>query len=61
MLTGPPHQQRRSSPGLGRRDVLRIGCLGPGGLSLPHVLQAENQAGNRNTDRAVVMIYLPGG
>jgi len=44
-----------------RRDVLRIGSLASGGLSLPDVLQAEDHSGLTGSDRAVVMIYLPGG
>ena len=44
-----------------RRDVLRIGSLASGGLTLPDVLQAESQSSVTDTDRAVVMIYLPGG
>lgn len=32
-----------------------------GGLSLPHLLKAESQSGVRNSNKAIIMIYLPGG
>jgi hypothetical protein len=47
--------------GVSRRDFLKIGGLGLGGLSLPQLFQAEAQAGMRNSKKAVIMIYLVGG
>ena len=32
-----------------------------GGLALPELLQAENQAGIRRSHKAVIMVFLPGG
>lgn len=43
-----------------RRDVLRIGALGMGGLSLPALLRAEQQSGIRNGHKAIIMIYMAG-
>jgi len=43
-----------------RRDFLRLGTLGLGGLALPQILRAEAQGGSEKT-RSVVMIYLCGG
>ena len=47
--------------GVSRRDFLKIGGLGFGGLSLAQLLAAEAQAGVRNSRKAVIMIYLVGG
>lgn len=47
--------------GFSRRNFLRIGALGLGGLALPQILRAESQSGNRQPHKAVIMIYLPGG
>src|SRR5688572_24711812 len=47
--------------GVSRRDFLKIGGLGLGGLSLSQLFQAEAQAGVRNSKKAVIMIYLVGG
>ena len=41
-LTG---QEYSLCDGLTRRDALKIGALGLGGLSLPQLLAAEEQAG----------------
>ena len=46
--------------GVSRRDFLSIGSLALGGLSLPHILQAERNAGIRNSKKAVIMIYMVG-
>jgi hypothetical protein len=47
--------------GVSRRNFLKIGALGLGGLALPQLLQAEAQAGIRKSHKAVIMIFLPGG
>ena len=46
--------------GVSRRDFLKIGGLGFGGLSLPQLLRAEQLAGIRSSHKAVIMIYLVG-
>jgi hypothetical protein len=43
-----------------RRDALRIGSLGLGGLSLPGLLRAEQAAGIAKSHKAVIMIYMVG-
>lgn len=45
---------------LNRRNFLRIGTLGLGGLTLPQLLKAESIAGRRSR-KSVIMIYLVGG
>ena len=50
----------RMCDGLTRRDALRIGVLGMGGLSLPQLLAAEAQAGIRQSHKSVIMIYMAG-
>jgi hypothetical protein len=47
--------------GVSRRNFLRIGALGLGGLALPELLRAETLPGNRKTHKSVIMIFLPGG
>ena len=60
MLTihGPSH---RFCDGLNRRNFLRIGALGMGGMALPELLRAESLSGIRKSHKAVIMVYLPGG
>jgi hypothetical protein len=48
-------------PSASRRNFLTIGSLGAGMLTLPQLLQAEQQAGIRSSHKAVIMIYLTGG
>ncbi|MBM3824864.1 MAG: DUF1501 domain-containing protein [Verrucomicrobia bacterium] len=57
-ISGSSH---RFCDGFSRRNFLRIGALGLGGLSLPQLLQAESQSGIRRSHKAVIMIFLPGG
>src|SRR5436190_1743850 len=47
--------------GVSRRNFLRIGALGLGGLALPQLFQAEAASGIRKSHKAIIMIYLPGG
>ena len=50
----------RLCDGISRRDLLRIGGLGMGGLSLPGLLQAESRAGIKGSHKAVIMVYMAG-
>lgn len=52
-------QGARFCDGLSRRDMLRIGTLSVGGLSLPRILAAEQASGHR-THKSVIMIYMCG-
>lgn len=66
MLTilGPRPANSGFCDGVSRRNFLKIGALGLGGLTLPQVLRAEAAAGVRSGGRAhkaVIMIFLPGG
>ena len=60
MLTIPGNSNRFCD-GLSRRNFLRIGALGMGGLALPQLLRAEAASGLRSGQKAVIMVYLPGG
>lgn len=60
MLTIPGHRYRLCD-GVSRRAFLRIGGLAVGGLALPQVLRAEDQAGKRSSHKSVIMVFLPGG
>src|SRR5882672_2790688 len=51
----------RFCDGVSRRNFMKIGAIGLAGLSLPQVLRAEAAAGTRNSHKAVIMVYLPGG
>jgi len=56
-----PGQPHRFCDGVSRRNFLRIGALGMGGLNLAELLRAESQSGVRSSKKSVIMIYLPGG
>lgn len=43
-----------------RRSFLQLGSLAVGGLTLPHLLSAEQQA-KRPSHKSVIMVYLSGG
>src|SRR6267378_4090261 len=60
MLTfwGP---QRRFCDRVSRRDFLRVGALGLGGLTLADVLRLRARAGSKSSPRAVIMVCLAGG
>jgi len=50
--------------GLGRRDFLRVGSLGLGGLSLPEFLRAEEalkSVGGIAKDKTVIFLFMHGG
>ena len=53
--------KQRFCDGVSRRNFLKIGGLALGGLSLPQILHAEEAAGIRKSNKAVIMVYLPGG
>ena len=44
-----------------RRNFIKVGSLGLGGLSLSQILRAEKQSGKVNSHKSIIMIYLPGG
>src|SRR5690242_6743295 len=62
MLTVWGEKQRPLCDGIARRDFLRVGALGLGGLSLADLLRcrAAGAGANRASHRAVIMIYLCG-
>jgi len=53
--------RQRFCDGVSRRNFLKIGGLFLGGMSLPDILAAEAQAGSGKSQKAVIMVYLPGG
>ncbi|MBL9175060.1 MAG: DUF1501 domain-containing protein [Verrucomicrobiales bacterium] len=56
-----PGKASRFCDGVSRRNFLRIGALGMGGIAVPQLLRAETASGLRSGQKAVIMIYLPGG
>lgn len=61
MLSIKAHPNAGFCDGVSRRNFLKIGSLGLGGLALPQLLRAEQSAGVRKSHKAVIMIFLPGG
>jgi hypothetical protein len=57
-LWGP---RQRLCDGVTRRDFLRAGALGLGGLTLADLLRLRATAGSGRTPRAVIMVCLAGG
>lgn len=60
MMTILGHRSRFCD-GISRRNFLKIGALGLGGLTLPQLLRAESHQGIGRSHKAIIMIFLPGG
>src|SRR4029077_7778082 len=62
MLTIWGKKQKPLCDGLSRREFLRVGALGVGGLTLADLLRLQAQGGQpaRWANKAVIMIYLCG-
>ncbi|MGV3772517.1 MAG: DUF1501 domain-containing protein [Verrucomicrobiales bacterium] len=56
-----PGSANRFCDGISRRNFLKIGALGLGGLTLPQLLAAESVSKKGKSHKAVIMIFLPGG
>jgi uncharacterized protein (DUF1501 family) len=54
-------ERRRFCDGVSRRNFLKVGALGAGGLVLPDLLAAEAAAGMGKSHKATIIVYLPGG
>lgn len=57
--SGKRHE--RFCDGYSRRDFLKVGALGVGGLTLADLLRAEAAAGTGSSHKAVINIHLAGG
>ncbi|MDB5351397.1 MAG: hypothetical protein JWN86_2644 [Planctomycetota bacterium] len=57
-LWGSKH---RACDGISRRDFLRVGALGLGGITLADVLRLRATAGLSGSPKAVIMVCLAGG
>ena len=60
-IFGPRDRRSQFCDGISRRNFLKIGGLGAAGLALPRLLSLEAQAGIRNSQKSVILIYLVGG
>ena len=47
--------------GVARRDFIRIGAMGIGGLTMANLLEAEAKYGIGSSHKAVINLFLPGG
>lgn len=63
MLTIRDIKPGHNCQGTTRRDFLRIGSLALGGMTLPHLLAAQENEATKNVlrDRSVVLLFLQGG
>jgi Protein of unknown function (DUF1501) len=63
MLDFPAERRFQMCDGLGRRDFLRLGALGVGGLTLADLLRLRAQGGASGDQphKAVIMVLLRGG
>lgn len=62
MLTIQTDDRHRTCEGMSRRELLRIGALGLGGLALPDLLHAKAASPSGFVrDKAVVLLFLGGG
>ncbi len=57
-ISGDGH---RFCDGLPRRDFLKIGAMGLGGLMLPDLMRLEARAGRGSSAKALINIHLSGG
>lgn len=56
------NQKMRFCDGISRRNFLKIGAIGMGGLTLPNILKAQYESGiTGSKHKSVIMIFLPGG
>lgn len=53
--------KHRLCDGVSRRSFLKIGSLTMGGLTLPQLLRADEDAGRTTSNKSVIMVYLTGG
>lgn len=64
MLTFVSRDRSRNCEGSTRRDFLKVGALGAGALTLPHLLRARAEAaaaGQDVKDTSVIWLWLSGG
>ena len=61
MLSIYGNSSGRFCDGVSRRNFLKIGGLGMGGLALPDILRASGSSGGGKREKSIIMIYLPGG
>jgi hypothetical protein len=63
MLTIWGRERVKLCNGWSRRDFLKVGALGMGGMGLPDLLrlQAQSEPAARRAHKAVIMVYLYGG
>ena len=61
MLSFLSNRRSQNCEGATRRDFMKVGTLGMGGLSLAHLLKARAEAGSSKEDTSVIWLWLSGG
>src|SRR5688500_15289559 len=56
-----PSGNDRSGNRLQRREILRLGAFGLGGLTLADLMRCEAQGANAGRPKSVIYVVLPGG
>jgi len=59
-LLGKKYGGNKLGSALTRRDLLRIGSIGAGGLALPEVLRAEKSQKIGSSNKSIIMVYMAG-
>ena len=54
-------KKQRYCDGVSRRNFLKVGAVGFGGLTLADMLRADAAAGNTSSKKSIINIYLGGG
>src|SRR5436190_21134413 len=47
--------------GIARRNFLKIGAMGLGGLALPDLMRLEAKDGKKSSNKAIINVHLSGG
>jgi uncharacterized protein (DUF1501 family) len=60
-ILDPADKGKQLCSGISRRNFLKVGALGAGGLTLSQLLALESSAGPSKRTKSVILVYLVGG